>query len=148
MCDHHTVSRPLITRTTVLVSLGVAAFIAVLAFTIAPDPVGSDDDGDPFTGRWLVNGKDAEGVEYSGSLTISGDAGAYDLQWIVTGSINSGVGTLRSGRLMADWATLDGVMPGRAGTADYLVDVDGNLQGITTVDGVEGTGAEEGFPAG
>lgn len=141
-------NRPVITRTTILVTLGVVAFVGVLAFSIAPDPVDPDDDGDPFTGRWLVNGTDAEGVEYSGSLTIATEAGSYDLQWIVTGGINSGVGELRSGRLTANWITVDGVIPGRAGTAAYLVDVDGNLQGVTTVDGAEGTGEEEGFPAG
>ena len=140
-------SRPRISRTPILVAIGVLAFVVLLAFLIAPNPVARDDDGDPFTGRWLVNGNDSEGVEYSGSLTIARSSDVYSLLWIVTGGINRGVGELRSGRLEADWTTVEGVLPGRAGTAVYLVDPAGNLAGVTTVDGVEGTGVEEGFPA-
>ena len=68
---------------------GVLVVVAVLALMIAPNPAPADSDGDPFTGRWLVNGVDAQDVEYSGSLIISRATSGYELEWIVTGSVTS-----------------------------------------------------------
>lgn len=124
------------------------AGVVVLAFSIAPNPKEPVDDGDPFTGRWLLNGVDALDVEYSGTLTIVAAGDGYELHWLVTGGIRVGTGTGRGGRLVAGWSATRGLDPERGGTAVYLVDADGTLRGTTTIDGVSGSGTEEGFAAG
>ncbi len=138
--------RPLITRTSVLVTAGIVAAVVALAFAIAPNPADEPEDGDPFTGRWLVNGVDSLGVEYSGTLTISGSGERYDLQWLVTGGIRRGTGAVRAGRLVAGWVQTEGILEERGGAATYVVDGAGILRGTTSIDGVDGFGAEEGFP--
>jgi hypothetical protein len=130
-------------RSRALVVTGVVASIVVLAFWIAPDPSPPDDDGDPFTGRWLVNGTSAEGVEYSGSLIIRIAGDRYDLQWLVTGGRMEGDGVFADGRLEARWASADGLLEGRTGSATYTIDADGMLHGRLTTDGVAGSGVEE-----
>ena len=138
--------RPLITRTSILVALGIVAVVVALAFAIAPNPSNRVDDGDPFTGDWLVNGVDALDVEYSGTLTITSDGDRYELQWLVTGGIRTGTGSVRNGQLVAGWVQSGGLIEDRGGAARYIVDADGTLRGTTTVDGFDGTGTEEGFP--
>jgi len=128
----------------VLFVLGLAAFAVVLGLFITPTPAELDNDGDPFTGRWLVNGVDPIGEEYSGALTITSvSADEYTLQWIVTGSTLEGTGELDGDRLIAVWQVVSGFE--RTGRAEYEI-VDGLLAGILSIDGVEGVGTEEGFP--
>lgn len=119
--------------------------VILLAWFTSPNPAHQDEDADPFTGRWLVNGEDPFGTEYSGSLTIQVDGGAYRLDWIVSGALLSGSGRVTGDRLEADWS---GSIAGDdvAGAATYRVDGD-VIEGTLRIDGVSGSGRETGEPA-
>ncbi len=140
-------TRPLISRNTLIAGAAVVAFVVALALFIAPNPSTPDDDGDPWTGRWLINGLSAQDTEYSGSLTILQTSQGYELQWLVTGDIALGEGRLVGSRLEATWRSTSAISGEATGTASYVIDPDGVLRGSRTIDGVPGAGTEEGDPA-
>ncbi len=111
-------------------------------------PGDSLDDADGIVGTYVVNGTDPAGVEYSGTVTISPASGVdiYDVQWLVTGSIQRGTGRLSGNRLTVEWETVTSPRGDSTGTATYTVDADGILRGERTVDGADGIGTEEIFP--
>lgn len=111
-------------------------------------PGDSLDEGEGIVGTYVVNGVDPSGVEYSGTVTIAAadDADVYDVQWLVTGSIQRGVGRLRGDRLTVDWETLTSPRGESAGTAEYVVGDDGVLRGERLVAGTDEVGTEEIFP--
>lgn len=133
-------------RTRAIVAAAVVAFVVLLAFMIAPNPADPDDDGDPFTGQWLVNGVTAQEVEYSGTLSIVADGAEYELQWLITGAFETGRGSVDNGVLEAVWSSATGIGPDQTGTARYTLDDRGHLLGVRTIDGIAGSGTEEGFP--
>lgn len=135
-------------RKTVIAILVVLIGVVGLAFLISPNPPPPDSDADPFTGRWLINGVDARGVEYSGSLVIAVEDGGYSLQWIVTGSIRSGTGRRDEGTLSAEWMADESIGPAGRGRAVYVLQPEGTLHGTLTEIGVDGVGTEDGSPAG
>ena len=104
-------------------------------------------DGD-LEGDYYINGVDQKGNDYGGSLTIvaTDEPGIYDMQWIITGSIQSGVGTLSDNQLLVDWEALEGFDTSSRGTATYEITTEGELIGERTVAGEDGTGTEEAFP--
>jgi hypothetical protein len=95
-----------------------------------------------------VNGFDPLGTEYGGHLTITEGAGLnrYHLQWIITGSIQEGTGSMEGNRLIAEWRTVEGLDRDARGTAEYTVTEDGELYGTRSVVGSNATGTEEAFP--
>jgi hypothetical protein len=99
-------------------------------------------------GTYVVNGFDPLGTEYGGHLTITEGSGLnrYQLQWIITGSIQEGTASLDGNRLIVDWKTVDGLNRDARGTAEYTVTEAGELYGTRTVVGAEETGTEEAFP--
>lgn len=133
-----------------------AAVPAVLLFSLTAggvamcglpgDTLESDRDG--LAGTYVVNGTDPAGVEYSGTVTITeGDEpGRFTVQWIVTGSIQQGVGVLAGDRFVVDWSTASSGSGESSGTADYTLGDDGVLRGTRTVDGSDESGTEEIFP--
>jgi len=122
-------------------AIGIFLFIAVLAWFTAPNPNSNRDVADPFVGRWLVNGEDSFGKEYSGSLSIAVGDGQYSLDWIVTGAIISGKGSRNDAVLEVVWTR--GEDERRAsGTAQYTIDAAGNLVGTIRTDGANGRGSE------
>lgn len=131
-----------------MAAAGIGALIVALAFFTAPNQVPADDDGDPWTGRWLINGVSAQDTEYSGSLTIVDSGIAYELQWLVTGDIAVGTGRLIGDRLEATWRSTSSIGGEAVGTATYRLSADGAIAGTRTIDGVAGAGSEEGEPAG
>ena len=104
------------------------------------------DDGEGIVGTYVVNGVDPTGVEYSGTVTIEPLGGDYRVQWIVTGSIQAGVGELRGDVLTVDWVTVTDARGTSSGTAEFVVGDDGVLRGERFVDGVDEPGTEEIFP--
>jgi hypothetical protein len=116
--------------------------VVILAWVTSPNPAATQDDGDPFTGRWLINGEDPFGTEYSGSLTIQAKDGGYQLDWIITGALLTGSGRTSGDTLTAEW---NGTIAGTdvVGTAAYTVDRDA-IAGVTMIAGVDGEGAESG----
>jgi hypothetical protein len=100
-------------------------------------------------GNYVLNGVDPEGNEYGGVLTIlpGAEAGRYDLQWVVTGSIQEGTGTLDGNRLRLDWRSSPGD-PTRhtRGSGTYTVTTQRELYGTRSVNGAGGLAAEKAFP--
>ncbi|MBT8164837.1 MAG: hypothetical protein HKO63_10440 [Acidimicrobiia bacterium] len=141
-------TRPLVSRNALIAGVVIVASIVALAFFTAPNPTAPDDDGDPWTGRWLINGQSAQDTEYSGSLTIRRTSNGYDLQWLVTGDIALGEGRVVGSRLEASWRSTSAISGEATGSAVYTVDADGSIIGSRTIDGVDGEGTEEGEPAG
>ena len=141
-------TRPLVSRNALIAGAVIIASVVVLALFTAPNPTAPDDDGDPWTGRWLINGQSAQDTEYSGSLTIRRSPNGYDLQWLVTGDISLGEGRVVGQRLEATWRSTSAISGETTGTATYTLDADGALTGTRTIDGVDGEGTEAGDPAG
>jgi len=135
-----------------------AAVPAVLLFSLTAggvamcglpgDTLEDPADRDGLAGTYVVNGIDPSGVEYSGTVTIAegDDPGRFDVQWIVTGSIQQGVGVLEGDRFVVDWSTTSSGSGESSGTADYTLGDDGVLRGTRTVDGAGESGTEEIFP--
>ena len=140
-------TRPLFSRNSLLTGGAIVAFVVALALFTAPNPSAPDDDGDPWTGRWLINGVSAQDTEYSGSLTVRPSPTGYELQWLVTGDIALGEGRLVGSRLEAVWHSTSAIGGEATGTASYVMDGDGALTGTRNIDGVTGAGREEGEPA-
>lgn len=97
---------------------------------------------------YSVNGVDPQGTEYSGNLQVRpGDAaGTYALQWIVTGSIQEGLGQLNGNQLAVRWRTIEGFGLGATGVTTYTITTEGELYGPRTVDGTDRAGEEKAFP--
>jgi hypothetical protein len=141
------VTRPFISRNGVIAGVGVVVVIVALAFFTAPNRSKPVDDGDPWTGRWLINGVSAQDTEYSGSLTILGVPGGYELQWLVTGDIALGQGRLVGDRLEVTWESTAAITGRQTGSASYFLEADGTISGTRSIAGVAGTGSEKGEPA-
>jgi hypothetical protein len=98
-------------------------------------------------GIYAVNGVDAAGENYGGTLTIQpGDEpGVYRLQWIVTGAIQEGEARIEGNQLKGRWWTLEGITEAK-GEIVYTITTLGELDGVRSIDGFEGTGWEKAFP--
>lgn len=128
----------------------MAALIVVASLVLVrcAFPGDSLDDQPGIVGTYVVNGVDPLDVEYSGTVTISpgGATDGYVIEWIVTGAIQLGTGTLTGDRFDVTWSTVTSGTRSSRGTATYTVGADGVLRGTKTVEGVDGTGTEEIFP--
>ncbi|MGD9755760.1 MAG: hypothetical protein AB7W59_32605 [Acidimicrobiia bacterium] len=144
-------TRPRRTRTAVAAALGAGLVLPALLGSCTL-PGAALHDGEGITGTYVVNGVDPVGIEYSGTVVITGDGertDRYRLEWIVTGTIQEGVGTLDGDRLEVGWTdrlSPRGAAQATSGTATYTVADDGALHGTRVIDGVEGTGTEDIFP--
>ena len=140
-------TRRVVSRNGVVAAIVIGAAVMALAFFTAPNQSNPDDDGDPWTGRWLINGLSAQATEYSGSLSILPAPGGYELQWLVTGDIAVGTGRVIGNRLEAIWESTSAIGGRQSGAATYFLEVNGTISGTRSIDGVPGTGSEEGEPA-
>jgi hypothetical protein len=131
-------------------SVPIVLLIALSAGGLAMCGLPGDtlDDGEGIAGVYVVNGEDPIDVAYSGTVTISpaDERGVYVIEWVVTGTIQRGVGRLSGDVLSVDWETVVDARGESSGTAEYTVGDDGVLRGTRTVDGVDGVGTEEIFP--
>lgn len=139
-------------KRSVMTLLTFTIFLALnLAACRGKGKVGPDappDDVPEIIGSYSVNGFDPLGAEYGGNLTITaGDtADTYNLQWIVTGSIQEGNGRLEGNTLHVEWTTVSSAAGQSHGTATYTITVNGELYGTRTVEGHDGEGTETAFP--
>lgn len=124
-------------------TITLALLIALLVGSCAFPEEGFDGD---LEGNYYINGFDQEGTEYGGRLTIvaTDDPDAYDMQWIITGSIQTGTGTVSGDLLNVEWQTIEGY--GSQGSATYTIGTDGQLIGERKVAGEDGIGTEEVIP--
>jgi len=132
----------------ILVSL--AALLAACAGRSATRGQITGADAPPgatLAGSYSVNGVDPIGTEYGGNLTIRpGDwPDEYKLQWIITGSIQEGIGRLDGNRLQVEWQTAAGMQPA-SGVTTYTVTTKGELYGPRSVRGFPKEGEERAFP--
>lgn len=97
---------------------------------------------------YSVNGVDPMGTEYGGNLQVRpGEApDTYALQWIITGSIQEGLGRLEGNQLLVRWRTVEGLSVGATGLTTYTITTAGELYGPRTVDGMDRVGEEKAFP--
>lgn len=124
-------------------AIGIIGFVLILAWFTAPNPIDSGSDSDPFVGRWLINGVDPFGVEYSGSLSITPSGDEYALEWIITGALVSGTGERAGDELRAGWRRTAGDVV-VDGTAEYRIDEPGILRGTVNIPGAPESGHESG----
>jgi len=125
--------------------LTLALLLTVISTSCAFPEQGSDGS---LAGTYFLNGVDPDGTEYGGRLEImaTDQADVYDLQWIITGSIQTGTGTVTGNELDAEWEVMEGYNSSSHGTAHYTISPEGELNGERVVTGAEGTGTEEAFP--
>ena len=123
-------------------------FFVVLSFTVACVPGAELSQGPGILGTYVVNGVDPNGTEYTGrvSITAGDDPGDILVEWVVTGAIIHGEGTVDGDTFIVDWVTTESPRGPSSGTAEYEILDDGRLVGTRTVDGVAEPGTEEIFP--
>ena len=122
------------------------ALVIALLTTACAFPEESFDGS--LEGTYYINGFDQQGVEYGGHLTITTTDAAdkYKMQWIVTGSVQEGIGTVSGDQLLVEWDAIEGYDTASHGTAIYEIGSDGELNGERLVDGEEGIAIEEALP--
>ncbi len=124
----------------------VIASLAFLYFTALPGDlaVGRDSE-DGIAGTYTVNGINPIGEEYSGTAVIVATDVGFDIEWIVTGAIQQGTGTLDGVTLTTAWEATSAAAGG-SGRSIYTLEADGSLVGQRFIDGVDGSGTETLFP--
>lgn len=129
--------------------VAVAAFLIMLYACALPGDlaVGTDAEGG-LPGIYTLNGIDPVDTEYSGTLVISGTdrADVFDVEWIVTGAIQTGVGVRDGDRLTVDWTDVTNATGDGTGPISYQITSDGELIGSWQAEGFEQPGSERAFP--
>jgi hypothetical protein len=99
-------------------------------------------------GTYVVNGVDPLGLEYGGHLTLSpGETdGTFQMQWIIVGGVQEGIGVLKGNQILVEWKTIESSTGYTQGTAIYTITTLGQLDGIRYVEGLEGEGEEQAYP--
>jgi hypothetical protein len=126
---------------------GIAFLVMVYACALPGDlAVGRDGEGLP--GIYTVNGVDPVGQEYSGTMVIKATDidDRFDVEWIVTGAIQNGVGTLSDDVFTVEWTEVNNATGDGTGTTVYQVMADGGMVGTWRADGFDQPGTEEVFP--
>lgn len=116
-----------------------------------PAPLGADAPADnvpSIIGEYALNAADATGERYGGSLfvTAGSQPDEYNLQWLVSGDIQEGVGTLAGNQLTFTWQSVEGTDQYLSGHGLYTVTVNGELYGERYIDGVAEPGQEAAYP--
>lgn len=127
---------------------GLLTLALLLAIAISACAFPEEAFDGSLEGSYYVNGFDQQGTEYSGLLTITAteDENVYAMQWIITGSVQEGIGTVDGSQLIVEWNALEGYDQSSRGTAIYEITAGGELNGKRGVEGQEGLGTEEAFP--
>ncbi|MBI5823642.1 MAG: hypothetical protein HZB18_06410 [Chloroflexi bacterium] len=131
--------------------------ILLLALTLSacgrnkPGPLGADAPADNvpnIIGSYALNAFDPTGEQYGGTLTITegGQPNEYELQWLISGGIHVGTGTLEGNQLAVSWHSVSGTDQNVSGIASYTVTVNGELYGTRSIDGVDTPGTETAYP--
>ena len=127
----------------------VVTIALILAFAISACAFPEEAFDGSLEGTYYVNGFDQQDVEYGGPLTITttADPDIYEMQWIITGSVQAGTGRVDDGRLHVEWNALEGYDTSSSrGTAVYVIQSNGELHGERQVAGQDGVGTEEALP--
>ncbi len=116
-----------------------------------PAKLGADAPADNvpnIIGSYALNGFDPSGEEYGGTLSITAGekANEYKLQWLITGAVHIGAGSLEGNQLTVTWHSLSETDASLTGSGSYTVTVNGELYGTRSVDGMEKPGTETAYP--
>lgn len=116
-----------------------------------PALLGADAPSDNvpnIVGSYAVNATDPTGEQYGGTLTITEGAqpNQYKFQWLISGGIQEGTGTLEGNHLTFIWNSLAGTDQQVSGSGEYTITVNGELHGTRTIDGVDTPGIETAYP--
>lgn len=85
-------------------------------------PFGLTAGSAPAAGRYNVDGRNADGSRYRGTVDIDGDGRDYEFRWKIGSSAYSGRGALTDGLLVVDWGSSQPIV--------YAVREDGSLAGL------------------
>lgn len=131
----------------------ILLILALAACSTKEPPAITGEDASPdavpdLVGKYSLNGFDPRGEEYGGLLTIEAGTklGEYQMQWIVTGAIQGGTGTVVGNQLQAKWRNLEGMETDAHGEVIYTITTKGELYGTRTAVGFDGEGRERAFP--
>ncbi|GAB4570148.1 MAG: hypothetical protein Fur0017_16200 [Anaerolineales bacterium] len=135
----------------------LSLILLLLALTLSacgrkpPAPLGADAPADNvpnILGSYALNANDPTGERYGGTLSVfAGDApNEYKLQWLVSGDIQEGVGTLEGNQLTFTWQSVSGTDQFLSGNGVYTVTVNGELYGLRYINGVAEPGQEAAYP--
>jgi hypothetical protein len=127
----------------------VAAFAVMLYMCALPGDLPAETDtGVGLAGTYSTNGVDPSGAEFGGTAVITGtdDPDGYELQLIITGSIQQGRAVRSGDTLRVTWETIAVAGDPLTGTAEYVIGADGVLTGTWRVDGSSTDGTIELFP--
>ena len=116
-----------------------------------PAALGADAPADQvpsIIGSYALNANDPTGEQYGGTLSVfAGEAvNEYNLQWLVSGGIHEGSGTLSGNQLTFTWHSVSGTDQEISGSGSYTVTVNGELYGNRAVDGVVTGFVESAYP--
>jgi hypothetical protein len=132
--------------------IAIILLFSIFGCTARNKPGKMGSDADPtnipdLVGTYVVNGVDPIGDEYGGHLTISAGekTGTYNLQWIVTGGIQEGLGVVKGNQLLVEWHSIEGATLAR-GTAKFTITETGQLHGTRTSEYLAGEGQEQAYP--
>ncbi|MCP4964836.1 MAG: hypothetical protein GY926_06335 [bacterium] len=129
--------------------LGVVVTIALVLASLMTSCAFPEEAFDgSLEGTYYINGFDHQGTEYGGHLSITptDQDDTYEMQWIVTGSVQEGIGTVSGNQLLVEWDAIEGFDDASHGTAVYEIADSGELNGERLVDGQSGVGTEEALP--
>ncbi|GAB4498487.1 MAG: hypothetical protein OHK003_10870 [Anaerolineales bacterium] len=135
----------------------LSLILLLLALTLSacgrkpPAPLGADAPADNvpnILGSYALNANDPTGERYGGTLSVfAGDApNEYKLQWLVSGDIQEGVGTLEGNQLTFTWQSVSGTDQFLSGNGVYTVTINGELYGLRYINGVAEPGQEAAYP--
>lgn len=116
-----------------------------------PAVLGADapvDNVPDIVATYALNAVDPTGEQYGGTLVImEGEKpNEYKMQWLVSGGLHEGIGTLEGNQLTAVWHSYLETDDPISGTASYIVTVNGELYGTCSIDGIEIPGQETAYP--
>lgn len=130
-------------------AVGVVAFLVMVYACALPGDlaVGREDDGE-LPGVYTVNGVDPVGIEYSGTMVIKATdrEDRFEVEWIVTGAIQAGVGTRDGTIFTVDWTEVTNATGDGTGPIVYEIMDNGELVGTWRADGFDEPGTERVFP--
>jgi hypothetical protein len=109
---------------------------ALLVLALAAAPSSAQEKAPKLEGTYDAVGKNPDGKEYKGTVTISKKGDVYKLEWKVGEGTHQGVGFMENGRLCCSWATEAAGGGIATGAVVYKIDK-GKLVGKWTQLGLE-----------
>ena len=127
-----------------IIRLLVLLMLLLAACSNGPAPLGADAAPGALpdlVGDYALNGVNASGTEYAGTLTIQpGDKdGQFKIPWLVIGGIQTRTGVLDGNVLNVEWKSLSSAAGDTSGAGSYTVTVNGELYGKRATNGLAGS---------